>query len=186
MYLDKFKSRFEAVKDLYLGDKLSLSTELIPCTEEEILFLENRLQLSLPDAYKEFLLWGGRWARGFMYGSSFFFKDDFIDIQEVAVELLEDNQFPESLPADAFVFFMHQGYYFMFFRTSEGNNPPIYGYEDGQILLIFKNEYSTYTDFLTDQLEIEIKCRTSNPLPEGVEEEIYREESIEEMLKDYE
>lgn len=72
MYLDKFKSRFEAVKDLYLGDKLSLSTELIPCTEEEILFLENRLQLSLPDAYKEFLLWGGRWARGFMYGSSFF------------------------------------------------------------------------------------------------------------------
>jgi len=48
-----------------------------------------------------------------MEGSSCFFKS-LLDIQEIAVELLEDNQFPESRSPDAFVFFMHQGYYFMF------------------------------------------------------------------------
>ena len=166
MYLDKFKSRFGELEYLFLGDKLVHSTKLIPCTEEEIYVIESSLQLSLPDAYKEFLLWGGNWVRGFMEGSSCFFKS-LLNIQEIAIELLEENQFPESLPSDAFVFFMHQGYYFMFFKTSKGNNPPVYSYLDGQALLTFKNEYPSYSYFLEDELELSVKCMTSNPLPEG-------------------
>lgn len=104
-----------------------------------------------------------------MEGSSCFFKS-LLDIQEIAVELLEDNQFPESRSPDAFVFFMHQGYYFMFWKTSEGNNPPVYNYLDGKALLTFKNEYPSYSNFLEYELELSVKCRTSNPLPQGEEE----------------
>lgn len=177
MYLDKFKTRFQELECLFLEDKLAYSTKLIPCTEEEINVIESRLQLSLPDAYKEFLLWGGCWARGFMEGSYFFFED-LLDLQEAAIELLKENQFPESLPSDAFVFFIHQGYYFTFFKTSEGHNPPVYSYLDGQTLPTFKKEYSSYSDFLIEQLELSAKCRTSSPLPEGVEEEIYRDKTL--------
>lgn len=165
MYLDKFKSRFRELEYLFLGDKSAYNTKLIPCTKEEIYGLESRLQLFLPDAYKEFLLWGGKWARGFLEGSScgsYCFFEDLLDIQEIAVELLEDNQFAESLPPDAFVFFMHQGYFFRFFKTSEGNNPPIYSYLDGQALLTFKNEYPSYSNFLENELELSAKFMVSN------------------------
>ena len=84
---------------------------------------------------------------------SFSFFNYLLKIQEVAVELLEENQFPEPLPPDAFVFYMHlSGLFFMFFKTSEGNNPPIYIYEEGETLLTFKKEYLSYSDFLADKL----------------------------------
>ncbi len=89
MYLDKLKLRAKELEDLYLcKDNLAHNARLIPCTEEEIETLESRLQLSLPDAYKEFLLWGGNWARGLMR-DSFSFFNSLLKIQEVAVELLE-------------------------------------------------------------------------------------------------
>ncbi len=74
-----------------------------PCTEEEIDFLEQKLGISLPIAYKEFLLWGGHKAGGLMEGSDCFYQD-LLDIQETAKLLLEDDEFPHSLPEDAFVF----------------------------------------------------------------------------------
>lgn len=36
-----------------------------------------------------------------------------------------------TLPADAFVFSMHQGYEFNFFVICEGNDPPVYKYVEG-------------------------------------------------------
>ena len=89
----------------------------------------------------------GKGAEGFLVGSDFFYQQ-LDDLQEVAEELLEENNFPEQLPQDAFVFFMHQGYHFNFFRTSEGDDPPIYRYLEGPDRETFPLTYPHFTDFL--------------------------------------
>ncbi|NES02217.1 MAG: hypothetical protein F6K22_04835 [Okeania sp. SIO2F4] len=84
---------------------------------------------------------------------SYSFFNSLLKNQELAVKLLEENQFPESLPPDAFVFYLHFScLFFMFFKISESNNPPIYSYEEGQTILTFKKEYLSYSDFLPDEL----------------------------------
>ena len=73
-------------------------------------------------AYQEFLLSMGRSAGQFLRGSDCFLNH-IPQLQEWAVELLQENNFAESLPEDAFIFLMHQGYQFSFFRVSEGADP---------------------------------------------------------------
>ena len=83
---------------------------------------------------------------------SYSFFNSLLKIQKVAVEILEDNQFPESLPPDAFVFYMHRYYcFFVVFKTSEGNNPPIYIYQEGETILTFKEAVSNQHSALSSK-----------------------------------
>ena len=143
MYLEKFKKRF--IESLVFHKKVA------PCTEEEIDFLEQKLGMLLPIAYQEFLLWGGHKAGGLMEGSDCFYRH-LLDIQETARLILEDDEFPRSLPEDAFVFFMHHDYQFLFFKTTR-DDPEVYGYTEGQAQRNFTRFYYKYTDFLMDYLE---------------------------------
>ena len=122
-YLEKAKARFEKLR-------IVRPDQLRPCTEEEVRRLGQQVGLSLPEAYKEFLLWMGHGAGGFLRGSDCFYKQ-LIPLQRWAVELMEEDGFTAPLPADAFVFLMHQGYQFDFFRTGEGDDPPVYYYFEG-------------------------------------------------------
>ena len=126
--------------------------QFIPCTDEEILLIEQQFHLSLPTAYKEFLLTMGKGAGDLLVGSEFLYKD-LPGLQEVAHEMLAEDAFPQNLPEDAFVFFMHQGYQFNFFRTSEGDNPPVYRYFEGKDKEAFPLIYPHYTDFLLIELK---------------------------------
>lgn len=152
MYLDKFKARLAELQHLF-------TDELLPCTEEQIHSLERQYGLTLPMAYKEFLLWGGVYAAGLLEGSNGFF-DDLSELREGAEKLLERNEFPEPLPKDAFVFLMHQGYVFWFFTASEGDDPPVYSYEEGEAAVPyarvpFKKLSSSFSKFLEESLEQE-------------------------------
>src|SRR6266851_6487960 len=120
MYLDQVKARLE---DLHIVS----TDEIVPCTEDEVHTLERQLGFSLPGAYKEFLLWMGHGAGILLRGSDCFYQH-LPPLRTWAEELLEENNFPEPLPEDAFVFFMHQGYQFNFFRISEGDDPPVHFY----------------------------------------------------------
>jgi len=120
MYLDKAKMKEEALHQVGFED-------LVPCTEDEIAFLERWIKRPLPQAYREFLQWMGYWGGGLFVGSDFFY-DRLMNMQEGARALLEEDHYPGELPEDAFVFFMHQGYQFYFFRFSEGADPPVYYY----------------------------------------------------------
>jgi hypothetical protein len=121
--------------------------KLLPCTEEEVYALEQKTHHSLPRAYKEFLLTMGKGAGDLLVGSDFSYEQ-IEDLQEAAVEMLSEDGFAQKLPEDAFVFFMHQGYHFNFFRTSAGENPPVYRYLEGTDLETFLLTYSHFTDFL--------------------------------------
>jgi hypothetical protein len=115
MYLDKAKKKEEALHQVGFED-------LVPCTEDEIAFLERWLKRPCPQAYREFLHWMGYWGGGLFVGSDFFYER-LMNMQEWARALLEEDHYPGELPEDAFVFFMHQGYRFYFFRFSEGADP---------------------------------------------------------------
>jgi len=126
---------------------------LIPCNAEEIEKLHGSLAHNLPKAYLEFLQIMGKNAGNFMKGSSCFIHE-IPYLREWAEELLEENQFPEKLPKDTFVFWMHQGYQFAFFNLYESDNPSIYYYSEIQSQLMFEKKYKTFTNFLEVELEV--------------------------------
>lgn len=132
------------------------TTRVQSCTEEEVRLLEKNLNCRLPDAYREFLLWMGHGAGAFLQGTDIFYKH-VPKIQGWAKELLAENGFPVLLPDDAVVFMMHQGYQFMFFRVSEGDNPPIYYYHEACHFDSFELRFPNLDEFLLAQLDIEMR-----------------------------
>lgn len=148
MYLDKAKMKEVALH------QAGFET-LVPCTEDEIAVLEHWIKRPFPQAYREFLLWMGYWGGGLFVGSNCFYND-LRDIQEWARALLEEDRYPGELPEDAFVFFMHQGYQFYFFRFSEGEDPPIYYYlEDHEKpeQSTVNRTYAHFSAFLEDAID---------------------------------
>ncbi len=149
MYLDRVKQQIKALK-------LALPDELLACKENEIIGLERQLGISLPAAYQEFLLWIGHGAGKFLRGSDCFFQH-LPYLQEWALELLQENNFPENLPEDAFIFLMHQGYQFSFFRLLEGEDPAIYSYCEGTKQTSFIKSHERFSDFLETEVKIHVQ-----------------------------
>ena len=121
-------------------------------TEDEIIALEKQLGFNLPRMYRDIFSQIVHGAGNFWAGEDCFYKHLPL-IQIWAKELLLEDEFPESLPNDAFVFFMHQGYQFNFFKLSEGDNPPVYSYLEGQTEREFIKTYEKFTDFFCAGVE---------------------------------
>ena len=147
MYLDKVKKQLIELQ-------IVSPDQLLGCTLDEIIGLEQRLEISLPVAYKEFLLLMGHSASKFLQGSDCFFKH-LPYLREWACEILQENKFSKTLPEDAFVFFMHQGYQFSFFIISEGDNPPTYSYCEGTKQTSFMKSHEKFSDFLETEVKIQ-------------------------------
>ena len=145
MYLNQVKQQIKALK-------LALPEELLGCKENEIIGIQQ-LGISLPAAYQEFLLWMGHGAGKFLRGSDCFFQH-LPYLPEWALELLQENNFPENLPDDAFIFLMHQGYQFRFFRLLEGDDPAIYSYCEGTKQTSFIKSHERFSDFLETEVKI--------------------------------
>jgi hypothetical protein len=124
--------------------------DLKACSGKQISKIEESFNVSLPVAYKEFLLVMGKGAGQFMLGSSVFYNEIF-DLREGSIELLSENDFKE-LPENTFVFWMHQGYQFAFFYLDQGENPPVYFYYEGETKGDFELVENSFTDFLEKQL----------------------------------
>jgi hypothetical protein len=151
VYLDEVKARFEQLH-------LVRNEKIIPCTEDEIWVLEQQLGLPLPGAYKEFLLWMGHGAGGFLRGSDCFY-DSLPRLRAGAMRLLWENGYVEPLPEDTFVFSMHQGYLFYFVRAGEGDDPPVYFYSEAMEPLAFIKAHPNLADFLNYHIEVYIHYR---------------------------
>lgn len=128
------------------------ANEIKPCSVEEVRLLQKIVNINLPEAYQEFLLLMGHGAGCLFEGSHIFYKD-IIQIQKWAVDLLAENHFPVTLPNDAIVIMMHQGYQFMFLCSSHGNNPPIYYYNEAITDQDFVCLHTNLNDFLINEIE---------------------------------
>jgi hypothetical protein len=95
------------------------------CTDGEVEKLEKHFNIKLPSVYRDFLLAMGHGA-GSLYTGTHFTYEHLFELRGWAEELLADVGPDFYLPDDAFVFLMHQGYDFLYFQTSEGDDPPVY------------------------------------------------------------
>jgi hypothetical protein len=127
-YLNKVKTKMDEFGVIYTG-----------CKQSEI---DNLIQLTgkpLPLCYKEYLLVMGKdmdrkktGDRGFLVGTSAFLEDlESNNGADGLKGLLEDDNSQLIVHDKAFVFYGHQGYLYCFFKTDEGDNPPVYGYAEG-------------------------------------------------------
>jgi SMI1-KNR4 cell-wall len=149
VYLDKVKKQLIELK-------LVLPDEMLGCTHYELIEFEKQMGISLPTAYEEFLLLMGHGAGKFLRGSDCFLKK-LPCLREWAIELLQENNFLEPLPNDTFVFFMHQGYQFSFFRLLEGDDPPTYSYSEGTNQTSFIKSHERFSEFLTTEVKVHAK-----------------------------
>jgi hypothetical protein len=124
-----FITRFEA-----------MGLEGAPASPEEVAALEKQLGVTFPAAYKAFLLILGRDG-----GSDFIGSDCTIcqlpGLRAGAEDLLQRSGSQYTLPEKAFVFLMHQGYFFVYFladQTSE--DPPVFAYREGDPAPVKKAE----------------------------------------------
>ncbi|WP_458122146.1 SMI1/KNR4 family protein [Paenibacillus sp. Z6-24] len=113
--------------------KIANDNEIQGFTASEVEQCEQVLGSKLPNQYREFLLAIGHDAGLLFQGTDILFRnvDDLLELRKEAEDLLAENEETYILPTDAFVFSMHQGYEFSFFVISEGNDPPVYQYVEG-------------------------------------------------------
>jgi hypothetical protein len=137
------KNRFDDIIELLRRHKVGM----IPCAENEVQILEEYLHCSLPQAYREYLLSMGKYSGRINAGTDCFYSDLF-NLKPAAIELLATKKVEKNLPSDAVVFSMHQGYEFDFFRRSEGDNPPVYSYSEGDVTANgFRRTSDSFTEY---------------------------------------
>jgi hypothetical protein len=140
-----------SIVDLLVSSQIASTKEIKGCSENEIKELEEKIRHSFPTVYREFLLAAGHRAGLLFQGTDIFFGS-LKGLTQDANELLEENQEPFTLPEDAFVFSIHQGYEFNYFRFSEGENPPVYQYIEGEGNS--KLTWDSFSSFLSEGINI--------------------------------
>lgn len=136
---------------ILLESGLSGPNDIQGCTQAEIAEIEARISTPLPSVYREFLFQAGHRAGLFYEGSNMFYPG-LLELREAACELLQEAHNNFVLPMDAFVFFMHQGYQFMYFRIVAGEaDPSIYNYIEGDA--IPEQMYESFSAFLKESID---------------------------------
>src|SRR6476660_6596686 len=102
MYLDAIKRELATSSDIAPED-------IVGCSDEEVRRLEDQFGVHGPAAYREWLRWMGHRAGGFLRGTDVFYDADLPSLKEGALELFHENDLDGALPADALVFYLHQG-----------------------------------------------------------------------------
>jgi len=123
-------------------------------SEQEIFQLENKLSITLPKAYKEFLFLGGKYDN--IINSFEIDFDNLSYMQELAEMRINAEKlnlkniwcFAEYADADSF----------MFFFLNDGDNPPVYSFIAEKGLLNDKNEPVSYMKFKDSFSEYIDKC----------------------------
>jgi hypothetical protein len=125
-------------------------TDLTGCNPDDILALEQKFGITLPETYCDWLRVMGRGAGHYLEGSDAFYPR-LLELRSSAEELLIENGRPFFLPQDAFVFLMHQGYQFLYFRTAPPDaDPPVILYLEGESPLQRWTHVSSYFQQVLD------------------------------------
>jgi hypothetical protein len=127
----------------------SAGQKLEPLNFSDIQRIEQLYNVLLPDVYKEFLSLMGKGAGDYMKGSSVFYDEIFL-LKEYCQELFEEHNI--EMANDGFVFWMHQGYQVAFFKLSEGSDPPVYFFSEGNNSKPYILKEESLTAFFNAQL----------------------------------
>lgn len=138
--------------------------ELIGCDEKEIEEVNIIANNKLPNCYIEFLEIMGNETKadetqenwhynypGFQGNTVFYPSIKWLN--EALEEQLKEDGDILKLPDNAFVFYDSQGILNAFFKLDEGDNPPVYGYEEGFEGKSFPKIADSLSSFYTRYLE---------------------------------
>ena len=110
---------------------LAIGSEIKGCALAAVDAIELNSGCRLPRVYKAFLHELGGGAGKFLSGSDWTCPK-LTRIQREARGLLRGLKAENPLPASAFVFLMHQGYQFRFFRCDGDDDPAVYLFAEGE------------------------------------------------------
>lgn len=139
------------------------------CSLNEVKALETKINKKLPLCYREFLETMGKITDAINVKSGLYdytgFEGESIFYDNVygghtnkdgLIEQLEEDGKTDLLSQineNVFVFFSSQGYIYAFFKLDEGDNPPVYGYHEGQDRNYFPKLTDTLLEFFEKYLE---------------------------------
>lgn len=137
MYLEEAK---QLVKEL----NFISSEDIKPCTEKEILELENALGFKIPEAYKEFLLWAGHKLGNIFKEDLIYCKYTILNNKELKFEIPNEGY---VLPEDIFIIATDYSWlYIIFSFLKDGDNPPVYIYDTNDDTI--KKNYEKFSDYV--------------------------------------
>ena len=123
------------------------SYSLRGCRRDEIEHIARDQGVKLPQAYIKFLERTG--CKDYLgHNGIALFYPDILGLKHEAQELLDESPGLLSLPDDALVFTMNQGFQFLFMLASEGDDPPVYHYVEGDRGAV--KAYESFTEFLRE------------------------------------
>jgi hypothetical protein len=118
----------------------ALGLDGTPASMEEVSALEQEMGLTLPAAYKAFLLILGRDGGPDFVGSDCTIRH-LPCLRAGAEDLLRQCGSRYTLPEQALVYLMHQGYYFVYFLADGvSEDPPVFAYLEGDPAPVEKAE----------------------------------------------
>lgn len=121
MYLDRAKEQFRQLLQIRGG-----RGDVKACPLQDVENFEKDLGVTLPKAYKEFLLWMGEGGGVF---ADFEFELNYVRNSNwnSANRIIRHYGCHNNLPDDAVIILVFQDDdAFVFIRTSEGDNPPVH------------------------------------------------------------
>ena len=147
-----FEHRANLVKQRMLRSNIALKTHIRGCSIDEILILEQRYHIVLPQSYKVFLKHFGHGLGGYVMNDIDILYDNIQGLTNILRNEVLIEKGDPSLPDKAFVFASRYEEQFMFFDASGLlEEPPIYYYiEDAEN---FDKVGDTIFDILDDEIK---------------------------------
>jgi hypothetical protein len=107
--------------------------------------IEQEDNILLPQIYKEFYRRCSRSLSADLVGTDL--RNDYPDLNIWAIELLEEDGAEIFLDSDDFVFMMHQGYMFWYFKADGNPDPIVFGYYEGRLK---PDNMGLFSDFIKE------------------------------------
>jgi len=139
--------------------------ELIPATPEEIVALEAFLSAPyrLPGAYRELLQVGGRKLAKVYSGVDFSYRMAWVLLSNGyrdILRMLRPYNRDAVMPPELFVVNEHLGSNFTYVKLDEGDDPPVYWWEEGEGgLETSMKEHDSFSQFVLEQVRKSIRHR---------------------------
>lgn len=111
----------------YAIRRLQIANDVIT----QLSITEAKRQITLPKIYKDFYDVCSGAIPANLVGTDLFNQHK--ELQESAFELLEENRIDNFLDEKDFVFMMHQGYIFWYFKADGNANPTVFMYDESRL-----------------------------------------------------
>ena len=108
--------------------------------------IEERHNITLPKIYKQFYRKCEDFVPSNLVGTDILNNESFECLRSEAEELLNDDGIACFLEPDDFVFMMHQGYMFWYFKANGEPDPTVFGYLEGKGKPDKLDQLSTFLD----------------------------------------